>query len=810
MKPNKRVPAHNGIQVLFSIFLAVFLLKLNFLHGQSSKGSEGKGAVIVVTISGPVLIKRSDDGDSEPMKVGMVLGEGCLMESNDGGKATLLLSNGTLLTLKPKTRMKVGIFQQEPFEADGKKVSDLEAEPSVSKIKLDLEWGDLVIKTKKLNKQSSFDISTSSGTAGVRGTEFQIAQQPSQNMQLDVTESTVSFSSPGGQSIPVSEGSGLDVSQSGAITSRPVNPVVAQSIAVTNEAATQASADVSLDSVSDAMQEATSIAAEDASAEGDGDSEDGSDAEENEATEEGEAEDGQTEDSDTGGDNEGETGEMEESSSSSETDAGGSENNEAESASAEQTGGSSEDSSSSSQAVQTSMVEVEVDIDEMIESNPDTKQARETGEVAESGVASQLAEMQLDGEQIVRFYSFSAEIRSSMLDEDAEILGRLLDLTGFESEQAEIYFSYSEELRSLLTTSSDEVLLSFLDRTLDETILLSVLNEENLDSSDPSLVPSEKSITSIESQVLALADRLRESGNSEIMEEIIELSGGDWTEEWIEVAEVADELSGTLLLGGNWDQISLVSGEDAFSNPFFDLVTSTYGDFSWTLSEQSTPIVIGATQLSLDEGFYDLSEVLNQSEILLLAASENLSFSSSIEFTSESSENRVIIVSGGSMDFESGSSLKNILGDLAVVSRESMIMENATLEAGRELGIQSTRDLDLNEVSVGAGTFARIRAARDLNVNGLQIAQDLPSLILEATTLRLRNVDFPSATSVRLNSLKGPLDGKYPNFGEVSTAQQVGRVNFIENVSSGGNLLMDRSTFDQFGGNLQIGKLASP
>ena len=79
---------------------------------------------------------------------------------------------------------------------------------------------------------------------------------------------------------------------------------------------------------------------------------------------------------------------------------------------------------------------------------------------------------------------------------------------------------------------------------------------------------------------------------------------------------------------------------------------------------------------------------------------------------------------------------------------------------------------------------------------------------MEATTIRLRNVDFPLATQVQLNSLKGPIDGRYPNFGTaIPLSDQIGRVNFIENIRSGGNLLMDRPSFDQFGGNINIGKL---
>ena len=73
------------------------------------------------------------------------------------------------------------------------------------------------------------------------------------------------------------------------------------------------------------------------------------------------------------------------------------------------------------------------------------------------------------------------------------------------------------------------------------------------------------------------------------------------------------------------------------------------------------------------------------------------------------------------------------------------------------------------------------------------------------------NIDFPSTTAVQLNSLKGPIDGRYPNFGtSIPVSEQLGRVNFIENVRSGGNLMNNRPSFDQFGGNISIGKMINP
>ena len=113
--------------------------------------------------------------------------------------------------------MKIGSFEQVPFDAGGRKVSDLEGEPSNSKVELDLDFGSMVVKTKKLKKGSTFNINSPVGTAGIRGTEFQLAQNPGAGVQLDVTESTVAFTPPGGQPTPVTQGQGLDVSSTGQV-----------------------------------------------------------------------------------------------------------------------------------------------------------------------------------------------------------------------------------------------------------------------------------------------------------------------------------------------------------------------------------------------------------------------------------------------------------------------------------------------------------------------------------------------------------------------------------------------------------------
>ena len=81
-------------------------------------------------------------------------------------------------------------------------------------------------------------------------------------------------------------------------------------------------------------------------------------------------------------------------------------------------------------------------------------------------------------------------------------------------------------------------------------------------------------------------------------------------------------------------------------------------------------------------------------------------------------------------------------------------------------------DVSLRDVSIGSA-LATIKARRDLNVDGLSTA--IIRIVMEATTMRLSNVNFPGAAQVRLNSLKGAIDGRYPNFGTCILLPTIGR-----------------------------------
>ena len=118
-----------------------------------------RGVLILASYEGDVHFENSDGLPGEMVKVGEAIPAEYYVVTGFGAKLIGLLSNGTLaLTLGENSRMKVATFEQEAFGVDERKLSELSEEPSKSKVILDLDSGSLILKTKKLNKDSSLNI----------------------------------------------------------------------------------------------------------------------------------------------------------------------------------------------------------------------------------------------------------------------------------------------------------------------------------------------------------------------------------------------------------------------------------------------------------------------------------------------------------------------------------------------------------------------------------------------------------------------------------------------------------------------------
>jgi hypothetical protein len=448
-----------------------------------------------------------------------------------------------------------------------------------------------------------------------------------------------------------------------------------------------------------------------------------------------------------------------------------------------------------------------------LENTPDIKQARKTGKVSKA--TKQLAKLALDDKQTIKFHEFPEQTQSKLINESPEATKQMLTMEGFGAKQAEAFVTYSPKTRTQISGLSDEAAVSLLNQGLDENLLAVTLTAENLKASDPSNVPTTVKPAISDQGTLALGEKLMNNGNSYIMDDLKSQSNGTLSAESIKVAETADLLLADYQLSDSASGgLTLLDSAKVLTNPFYREISSLYQEL------ETDQLVAGAAgfasgrNLIVSANAQALTPYMSngESRTLVLSASEKLSFQGDLTWSDKPEHAaRLVVMSSGEMTFAKSMTLKSATSDLVIASQKNIVMDGVSMDVSQEAAIRGMRDISLNNVGIGANSMATIKASRNLNVDGLTFSRAVSSILMEATTIRLSNVNFPINSAVRLNSLKGPIDGKYPNFGSaITAAQQIGRVNFIKNVSSGGNTLNTRQAFDQYGNNITIGKIAKP
>ena len=136
---------------------------------------DGRGGVIVAAAKGKVEVfvpPRDRYSNLKPAGRLVIVGEsiasGATLTTGSGSSADLLLTNGTLAHLGANTKLVLTALYQKGFKGTDQKASELTREVSPSRTALKLEEGDLVVEVRKLNKESSFLISTPIAHAGIR------------------------------------------------------------------------------------------------------------------------------------------------------------------------------------------------------------------------------------------------------------------------------------------------------------------------------------------------------------------------------------------------------------------------------------------------------------------------------------------------------------------------------------------------------------------------------------------------------------------------------------------------------------------
>jgi hypothetical protein len=149
-----------------------------------------KGIVIIASINGKVEILDPFLSSINPAKVGEAITSPKTLITGSNGKAVIIFSNGTTAEIRSNTELFFEKIWQLEFKSSKKNVSEIKQEISPCRIALNLEFGDLVVDVKKLNKSSSFLINSPLGVAGIRGTQFGFSVDK-ENLNLGVLEGKV-------------------------------------------------------------------------------------------------------------------------------------------------------------------------------------------------------------------------------------------------------------------------------------------------------------------------------------------------------------------------------------------------------------------------------------------------------------------------------------------------------------------------------------------------------------------------------------------------------------------------------------------
>jgi len=181
------------------------------------------GNVRVVKIEGTGVRLVDSSGETKNLKEGTFLRQGSKILTDKESNVVLLFDNGTTVNIKPDSEFSIEKFAQDPFEASGVDYQSLKSEPSKSVTRLNIPGGSIVVDIAKLKKNSSFQIATPVGSAGIRGTSLGIqtnANNPGNPVTIAVSTGVVQVNTATG-SRAITGGQAFGIGSTGGFTPNP-------------------------------------------------------------------------------------------------------------------------------------------------------------------------------------------------------------------------------------------------------------------------------------------------------------------------------------------------------------------------------------------------------------------------------------------------------------------------------------------------------------------------------------------------------------------------------------------------------------
>jgi len=268
---------------------------------------------------------------------------------------------------------------------------------------------------------------------------------------------------------------------------------------------------------------------------------------------------------------------------------------------------------------------------------------------------------------------------------------------------------------------------------------------------------------------------------------------------------------------GILDSVLFAASDQVLASVFFTETSDAYtaldqldrsqdaASDSVTGVDDGKELILGGKEISFSTGDYALQSA--DSVDFLVASSDKLTLTGNVVFNSSSSDSDLILMSAGMVDLSAASSISFNGDELGIGSFDSLEVKNVDLKSSNQISLRSLDSIVINnskmETSGKGADFIHLLAANQIQVDNMRFSESVKRIAMEAMTINLSNVNFPSSSTVNLNSLYGGIDGKYPHFNSI----QYGRVNFIEKIRYGSQSVMDRASFDAHGSNITIGKI---
>ena len=155
--------------------------------------AETPAAVVAIQVRGTVGVLRGGAGAAEAVTEGRPLAATDIVTTAKGSSVVLVLENGSVVSLRENSRLKIAAALQSPSATDAVAATGAEsAESGASKSKFELEFGEMLVRVRKLNPTSTFEVQTPVSVAAVRGTVFEVSYRTDQAGPAQYRLSTVS------------------------------------------------------------------------------------------------------------------------------------------------------------------------------------------------------------------------------------------------------------------------------------------------------------------------------------------------------------------------------------------------------------------------------------------------------------------------------------------------------------------------------------------------------------------------------------------------------------------------------------------